>query len=99
MPMTVGTWSSRQSKRFALKICGTMTTSASVTASPSAYLPDFLSATSRASIDASPCSTQCRYHAFFCSSLTFRSRTRYRRTRRLFSGWISQAIASAIERT
>ena len=39
-----------------------------------------------------PSRTQWRYQAFLASSSTLSSRTRYLSTRRLFSGWISQAI-------
>ena len=47
----------------------------------------------------SPSRTQWRYQVFLASSSTLSSRTRYLSTRRLFSGWISQAIDCASART
>ncbi len=85
--------------RWALWICGTSTQSARPGVSPWQKRPVAALPASCRSTVSSPVSTQCRYQRFLSSSDTPMSLTRKRRTRRLSSGWISQAMSRAMART
>ncbi len=67
--------------------------------SPWQKRPVVLDAASCASRAPRPCCTQWRYQAFLASSSTPSVCFRYFSTRRLFSGWVSQAMPNARSRT
>ena len=73
--------------------------SASVGVSPWQNVPVAGSRASRVSNARSPTSHQCAYQVSRAVSVAPSVPVRYFSTRRLLSGWISQAIASASERT
>jgi len=98
MPRIIGIAFRSQPNRRALNTCGTRQQSASVGVAPWQNIPVRGSPASIASTAPSPTSIQCRYHAFFCSSLTPNSRVRYCSTRRLLIGWMSHAMACAMAR-